>query len=380
MTTDQDFIQALAHRPGTLLIHLLKHCNLMCRHCYLDAAPGRDARLPKELVIRSIEEAVPLGVGAIWLSGGEPFLYPDLPEVLRFAAKQDKIQIGISTNGTLIGPEEAALLKETGALAQVSIDGPEAYHDAVRGLPGAFQRSSRAIEHLVAAGALKGIVIVVCQDNLALLPWLAQWAADMGVERITAQPLIQVGRGAQIKQQSLSEEQLCDLYLMLADLNVAHRSHAVRFDLAFSTRHALAKHPCLAYVCNGAGCHRGVVKELKKLVIREDGNVFPESPTLDPRFALGSLYRGTLRELVVRYMDDGYARFHGLCRSVYQEVMGTGTSPLIPWEEILCERSWAFEAATAGEFGIAGCDKDKVVHVGAGQAERAFALASVIEA
>jgi len=83
-------------------------------------------------------------------------------------------------------------------------------------------------------------------------------------------------------------------------------------------------------------------REIKKLVIREDSTVLPEIPTLDYRFALGNLYQGTLTELVARYFDNGYAQFDRLCRTVYKEVMPTWTSPLIPWNEIVSERSESF--------------------------------------
>jgi Fe-coproporphyrin III synthase len=351
MPIDQDPALPMPHQPGTMLIHLLNRCNLACQYCYLDAGPRRDTSLPVQLVTRSMGESARLGIGSVWLSGGEPFLYPDLAEVLRSAAAQDSVRVFISTNGTLIGPEEAALLNDTGAKAQVSLDGPEDYHDEVRGLAGAFRRTSRAIENLTAAGALQGIVVVVCEDNLALLPWLTEWAAGMGVPRITAQPLLQFGRGAQIKQKRLSEEQLCDLFLQLSDLSQAYSSRGVRFALSFRTRRLLAEHPCAAYVCNGALCHRGVAQEIKRLVIREDGTVFPESPMMDPRFALGSVYDGTLEELVAGYFAGGYAQFDRLCRSVYQEVMPAWTSPLIPWDEILCEHSWTFDGSTASQGG-----------------------------
>jgi MoaA/NifB/PqqE/SkfB family radical SAM enzyme len=298
------------------------------------------------LVTRSLAEAASLGIGSVWLSGGEPFLYQDLAEALRFAARQESIRVFISTNGTLIGPEEAALLKETGAEAQVSIDGPEAYHDEVRGLHGAFQRAARGIAHLAAAGVLTGIVVVVREDNLALLPWLAKWAAEMGVKRITAQPLLNFGRGANIEQQKLSEEHLCDLFLQLSDLSHIYSTHGLAFSLTFRTKRFLTEHPCAAYVCNGTKCHRGVEKEIKKIVIREDGTVFPESPMMDPRFSLGSLYQDTLQELVKKYFINGYEQFDSLCRSVYQAVIPEWTSPLIPWNEILCERSWTFDAGS----------------------------------
>lgn len=333
----------LPHQPGVLLLHLLNRCNLLCQHCYLDAAPWRNTYLPLELAIRSLGEVEPLGIARIYLTGGEPFLYPGLPEVLAFVSGQQSFELYVSTNGTLIGTTEAALLKDTEAKVQVSIDGPEAYHDRVRGFKGAFRRASCGIRQLVAAGVPVAVVTTICQDNMASLPWLAAWVAGMGVERISVQPLLQLGRGSEIHDKKLSEEQLCDLFLQLSDLGHTYRSRGLRFSLAYRTRHFLLAHPCAAYVCNGTGCHRKVAKEIKKLVIREDGTVLPEIPTLNYRFALGNLHEGTLTELVARYFADGYAQFDRLCRTVYKEVMPTWTSPIVPWDEIVSERSWSFD-------------------------------------
>jgi len=344
MSIGHDPILPLPHQPGVLLIHLLNRCNLLCQHCYLEAAPWRNTYLPVELAIRSLGEVESLGIGRVYLTGGEPFLYPGLPEVLAFASGQQSFELYVSTNGTLIGTEEAALLKNTGAKVQVSIDGPESYHDEVRGLNGAFRHAHCGIQQLVAAGVPVAVVSTICQDNLASLPWLAEWAAEMGAERISVQPLLQLGRGSEIHDKRLSEEQCCDLFLQLSDLGHTYRSRGLRFSLACRRRHFLLAHPCAAYVCNGTRCHRKVAQEIKKLVIREDGTVLPEIPTLHYRFALGSLHEGTLTELVDRYFADGYARFDRLCRTVYQEVMPTWTSPIIPWNEIVSERSSTFDA------------------------------------
>ncbi len=344
MSVGHDPIQLpLPHQPGVLLIHLLNRCNLLCKHCYLDAAPWHNTYLPLELAIRSLGEVEPLGIARVFFTGGEPFLYPRLPEVLDFVSRQQSLELYVSTNGTLIGSAEAALLKDTGANVQVSIDGPEAYHDKVRGFKGAFQRASCGIQQLVAAGVPVAIVTTICQDNMASLPWLAEWATRMGVERISVQPLLQLGRGSEIRDKKLSEEQLCDLFLQLSDLGHTFRSQGLRFGLFYRTRHFLLAHPCAAYVCNGTGCHRRVAKEIKRLIIREDGIVLPEIPTLDYRFALGNLHEGTLTELVARYFDNGYAQFDRLCRTVYKEVMPTWTSPIIPWNEIVSERSRSFD-------------------------------------
>lgn len=343
MAIEQNSEMPMPHKPGVLMIHLLDQCNLLCKYCYMSAAPTREAILPLKLVTRSIKEAKKIGIKGIWLSGGEPFLYPELSEVINSAAKQNALKINISTNGTLIGKNEATLLKATNVNVGVSIDGPEMYQDKISGVVGAFKQASRGIEHLTSAGVLTGIVSVICKDNLAMLPWLVEWAADMGVKSLTAQPLLQFGRGLDIKDKKLSQEQLCDLAIQLSDLAQTSEPQGLRLAMAYRPTRFLAEHPCAAYVCNGEHCHRGVKKEIKKIVIREDGTVLPETPTLDRRFALGSLHESTLEDLVIHYLDNGYAQFDRLCRTVYEEVMPAWTAPLIPWAEILSERSWTFD-------------------------------------
>jgi hypothetical protein len=46
--------------------------------------------------------------------------------------------------------------------------------------------------------------------------------------------------------------------------------------------------------------------------------------------------------LVARYFADGYVQFDRLCRTVYEEVMPTWTSPIVPWDEIVSQRSRTF--------------------------------------
>jgi MoaA/NifB/PqqE/SkfB family radical SAM enzyme len=324
-----------------LLVHLLDRCNLRCQHCYMEAEPSGAACLPLDLVIRSLGEVKPLGIGKVCLSGGEPFLYPALRDLLESASQQEGLEVYVSTNGTLIGPQNAGMLKEAGAQAQVSIDGPRAYHDRFRGVKGAFESAARGVEALVAAGVPVGVVSTVCQDNLSLLPWLVDWAADIGANSLSVQPLLEVGRGARIADRKLTEQQLCDLFLRLSDLGYAYRPRGLELKLVYRSRRHLLEHPCAAYVCDGARCHRRVEKEIKTVVIRPDGTVLPEIPTLHPDYALGNLREGPLRQLVARYFADGYARFDHLCRTVYEELMPGWTSPIVPWDEIVSARSWA---------------------------------------
>ena len=348
LSVSQDpMLAPLQHEPGILVMHLLGGCNLQCRHCYMDASLFSPNQLPLEVVLRTLQETQDSGVATIYLSGGEPFLYPELQEVLCFLADQSSAHVAISTNGTLIGAAQAEWAKAARATVQISLDGPEAYHDQFRGRKGAFASSSRAIDTLVSINVPVVLVTTICRDNLDCLPSLAKWAFQKGVERISVQPLLRLGRGVNLDNKQLSSAQLCSLFLQLSDLGHEYAGKGLAFSLAYRTRQFLTEHPCAAYVCDGAHCHRKVAKEIKKLVVREDGTVFPEIGTLNSRYALGNLSEGPLKVLVARYFAEGYSQFQQLCRTAYSEVMPTWTSPIVPWDEIISERSWLADHASA---------------------------------
>lgn len=333
-------LAASTSESGVLVIHLLNRCNLHCRHCYMNAVPDGGNILPADIVCRALQEAKLLGIRTVHLTGGEPFVYPEIHRVLEFASGLRDFQLFISTNGTRIGSHEAQWMKAAGAGAQISIDGPEEYHDRFRGMKGAFAASNNAIQMLVAAGVPVTVVVTITQDNLYCLPSLAEWALGAGVERISVQPLQAIGRGGHIADAKLSEQQMCKLFASTSDLGHVYAKTGLHFSLHYKARSFLLEHPCAAYVCNGAHCHRLVTKEIKRLIIREDGTVLPEIATLNPRFALGNVRETPLPDLVKSYFSSGYAAFQDFCRDIYRDVVPASTSPIIAWDEIVSERSW----------------------------------------
>lgn len=329
-------------RTGNLLIHLLNGCNLQCRHCYLDASPKGSHVLPLELVRRTIEEADALGIKSVQLSGGEPLLHPHIDAILS-AAKGKRYTVSLSTNGTLIDDHMADLLAGINAYTVASIDGPAAYHDSFRGRLGCFDQAEAGIRRLIDRGLEVRIVTTVCEDNYKHIDWCAAWAHDMKAIVLQFQPLEHVGRGRNGYCKALSQERTHDLFIHLNDLSVAYSSKGLQIKMTYQSRAFMVEHPCSAFVCNGRNCHRGVEKELKKIVIREDGSILPELVDIDRRFAIGNLYESSLRDSIVHFLEHGYSSFDRLCRQVYDEAVVNNSSSLIAWNEILSERSRTFD-------------------------------------
>lgn len=342
---DSDNLSDFLKRTGNLLIHLLDKCNLHCNHCYLNARRDGCKILPLELVKRTLDEADEMGLKIVQFSGGELFLHPDVDDILKSTLKKN-FKVIVSTNGTLITEEYANLLAKINARIVTSIDGPEEYHDVFRGQKGSFLKTANSIARLVNLGVPVDVVTTVCEDSLEYIDWCAEWAYNMKVEVIQFQPLENIGRGEGIKNKKLQTEKLHDLFIHLKDLSVFYAKKGLKIKMTYQSREFMLQHPCTAFVCNGKNCHRGVEKELKKIVIREDGLILPELVDIDRRFAIGNLFDDTLRNNLESYLENGYQKFDRMCREVYNDSVVNGSGPLISWNEILTERSRTFDLSS----------------------------------
>ncbi|MCW5858894.1 MAG: radical SAM protein [Caldilineales bacterium] len=156
-------------------------CNLDCAYCFFLSKellyPGSRFRMADELLeayIRQLIEAHQTPVATIAWQGGEPTLM-GLDFFRRSLAYADKhrrpgmqIQYTIQTNGTLIDDEWAAFFKENEFLVGISIDGPEAMHDAYRvdkgGQP-TFARVMRGLGYLQKHGVEFNTVTTLQRAN-----------------------------------------------------------------------------------------------------------------------------------------------------------------------------------------------------------------------
>ena len=328
-----------AGRSGTLMLHLLGRCNLQCLHCYMEGSPSREERLPVNAVLKAIAECKDLGIGSIYVTGGEPLLYRELYDVLDAAAEVPGLQITLCTNGTSITQHHVTFLQKINAKVNISIDGEEAFHDYFRNLSGAFRASEKSAQMMAEAGIPITIVTTISQGNFHSLSRLVEWASSFA-KGFRVQPLLRLGRGIQIADQSLTTTQMNQLLLQLSDLTNQYRPTGLICNLIGVSRKFLLAHPCGAYVCNGSGCHRSVAKEIKKIVIREDGTILPEVTNLNHKFALGKIGDDSLSSQVNRFFEgNGYNQFDQLCRTTYAEVLPKWESEVVPWDQIVAERS-----------------------------------------
>jgi MoaA/NifB/PqqE/SkfB family radical SAM enzyme len=168
--------------PPFLYVSIINSCNLRCQGCWVDVTEKDSIDL--ETLNRTIIDAKNHGNAFFGLLGGEPFMHPELLEVL--AAHPD-CYFQLFTNGQFITEKVATRLREIGnATPLVSIEGRQITSDERRGKKDVFNKTLRGLDNCIKAGVLTGVATSVCQSNIKELlteAWL-QELIDRGVHYV----------------------------------------------------------------------------------------------------------------------------------------------------------------------------------------------------
>jgi len=150
---------------GTL--DLTYRCNNNCRHCWVRIAPAakeRSQELTFEEIRGIVDQARRLGAREWSISGGEPMLRPDFSEIFDYITRKST-SYGLNTNGALITPRIAQLLKRKGAKMVALYGATPSVHDHITRNPGSFEATLRGMAYLREAGAGFVVQLVPMRDN-----------------------------------------------------------------------------------------------------------------------------------------------------------------------------------------------------------------------
>ena len=151
-----------------LFFELTDRCNLNCIHCGSKCTGTNSTYLEYSVIektLRGVADRYNPAEIMICITGGEPFLHPDIYRIISFSRSLG-FPVGITSNGTLIGAKQAKMLKQAGLnTITVSIDGIGDVHDSFRGSPNAFAKAVEGCRHLKAAGIEPQALTVVHRNN-----------------------------------------------------------------------------------------------------------------------------------------------------------------------------------------------------------------------
>lgn len=161
-------------------------CNMACKMCYVrmtkqqqeEIAPLRTAKEWLSLA----EEAKNQGMVYLLLTGGEPFLRPDIREILSGMNKMGLL-VSINSNGTLITEEVISWLKEIPPTrVNVTLYGASnATYERLCGNPNGFTQAVRGIRLLKAAGIVVRINCSITPHNVDDVDGIFAFAKSEGL-------------------------------------------------------------------------------------------------------------------------------------------------------------------------------------------------------
>lgn len=198
------FIEKPAIR--VLVLHLTDFCNLCCRYCFIEG------NIPKTYCRKNMDEKVLVATidkfgkmirnrsfsktPSIVFYGGEPLINWDVMRYgLEYVAQKQRsgllsknIEKVLITNGTLITPDIATVLKKHKLNVSISIDGPKNIHDLNRidknGI-GSFKNSIKGFKILKKYGVQPAVSCVLGKESLGKERNIARWLFDeLGVKAL----------------------------------------------------------------------------------------------------------------------------------------------------------------------------------------------------
>lgn len=204
-------------------------CNLACAHCFISCSPGNVSHplMTLERIRPRLEEAARLGAREYYFTGGEPFVNPEMHDILAEALRQGPCTV--LTNGLLIHARRAAELKALSDASpfsldiRVSLDGFDAAtNDPIRG-QGTFERILQAAATLAAAGLDPVITVTEACEEAATAAGRARLLAllrGLGLPRprLKVMPLLHLGAETRRTRPYSEDETLAGAVLADADL------------------------------------------------------------------------------------------------------------------------------------------------------------------
>ena len=187
-------------RKPIVVWNITRTCNLRCVHCYSDSnAQQYPGELDWEQMQAVVADLAAYQVPSLLFSGGEPMIHPRFFDLVDLSTAAG-LKLTISTNGTLITPEKAALLKAANvAYVGISLDGIGPVHDEFRRKEGAFDAAVRGFKHCHEVQQKTGLRLTLTRHNVENIEQILDFIEDQQIQRVCFYHLVPAGRGSELQ-------------------------------------------------------------------------------------------------------------------------------------------------------------------------------------
>ena len=249
-------------------IEILQRCPNRCIYCSSHSNPQATHLIPFEIIKNVIDDAKNLGCKTVCLSGGEPFLHPQILDIISYIAKQQLICY-VYTSGIYMKDEvysslpneyiEAIRGMVDKVIFNVEADSSTLYDQIMGTDVGGFDMMKKSINDCVSSGLVVETHVVPMQVNFKHLKSIFEMCYQLGVSKVSILRLVLQGRALEnLSLVKLTGEESREVTKLIKALKEAYKGK-VRIGLPYSDSN------CRIY-CKAAS---------DKINVRYDGNVYP---------------------------------------------------------------------------------------------------------
>lgn len=249
-------------------IEILQRCPNRCIYCSSHSNPQATHIISFEIIKNIIDDAKSLGCKTVCLSGGEPFLHPQILDIISYIAKQQLICY-VYTSGIYMKDEvysslpneyiEAIRGMVDKVIFNVEADSSTLYDQIMGTDVGGFDMMKKSINDCVSSGLVVETHVVPMQVNFKHLKSIFEMCYQLGVSKVSILRLVLQGRAlVNLSLVKLTGEDSREVTKQIKALKKAYKGK-VRIGLPYSDSN------CRIY-CKAAS---------DKINVRYDGNVYP---------------------------------------------------------------------------------------------------------
>lgn len=182
---------------------ITQRCLNNCLHCSSCSDRQCSRRIDLETIFRTVKDMPKLGTKRVCLSGGEPFLHPDLDEIVSYISSLN-MEVNIYSSGIIglnnrtecISQQKFEDLKKLG-LSRVMFNVQsvnEKNYNTITGSSGNFPLLKKSIHNAVAAGIHTEIHFVPMKLNIGDIDDVIKFSDEMHINKVSFLKLVPHGR------------------------------------------------------------------------------------------------------------------------------------------------------------------------------------------
>ncbi len=201
-----------------------RKCNLSCIRC---CESGQIDGAPLEKIKTLIDKLACSGMKKICITGGEPLLREDLPEIVKHAHEMG-LFVTLSTNALLLDEKKLLAIKPNIHNIRFSLHGKQNTHDNIVGHSGHFQKVIQSMKLANQMEIPVSVVSPIIQENHAEMHEIAEICEKNRVEKLYFFSLILRGRGLGLEKQAVQFSRIAREF---AKISVLAKKNSYNLDL-----------------------------------------------------------------------------------------------------------------------------------------------------